>query len=201
MRSAHNTRLTIQQRLAEGHDGGRPTHQHRERRHLDLLLLPHKPLGRLLLALLDLAVREHDPQVEGVHGALEDVEHALRGREAVARLPRRPAVHVVDGAVERIRGPDRRVQPPARHAVRAEKHVPEVPQGQRQREHEPGQHDPVRRVDVARGAGAAGLGGRFRGGDRIGGRGGRSRFRGRGGRSRRRGSDGGLREVRWVMAR
>ena len=154
-------RLTIEHRLTQRHDCRRKHHQHRQPGPLDLLLLPHKPPDILFLAPPDLAVREHDPQVKDIHHELDRVQAPLCGREADAGVPCRPAVHVVDGAVEGVGGPDRGVEFAAGHGVGAEEDVEGVPKDEREGEKEPDDEDAVGDVDVAWESGGAGSSGGF----------------------------------------
>ena len=70
----------------------------------------------------------NNEEVINISRRLEQIQHRLRRRKPIPRIERRPSVDVVDGAVERVGGPERRVQPVARHAVRSEQHVPGVPE-------------------------------------------------------------------------
>lgn len=79
----------------------------------------------------------HGGHVVQVHEGLDDVERRLRGREPAVAIPRRPAVDIVDAAVQRVRLPQWRVVLAARHRVRPQEDVARVPHHQRQRDGQP----------------------------------------------------------------
>lgn len=177
-----SNKLTVKNGLAESHNRRAVRNQKRirsraPRNHLLVFEQPQKALLRLARRGATAggrraAVSVHRHEVVDVGDGLDDVQHGLRGSEAVAGIERRPAVDVIDGAVERVRRPDRRVQLVPRHAVRAQQNVPGIPEDQGYGNQEPQRHGGGGRVHPFLLAGPVGAG-------RRGGRRRRSRGRGR----------------------
>ena len=71
-----------------------------------------------------------NPEVVDVTDGLKDVEHSLRSSEAIMRIKGGPSIDIVDLSVQRVRGPDGRVQPSTRHAMWSQQDVARVPDDQ-----------------------------------------------------------------------
>jgi len=135
---------TVQQRLANRHHRRTKPHQgrhpsHSPRHDLRLSQPPDCTRARRTSSLRRRrpTVLIDDPEIISVEDGLDDIQRRLRGREAVMGVVSRPAVHVVDGAVEGVGRPDRTVQGAAGHAVRSEDDVARVPGHERQGDDEP----------------------------------------------------------------
>lgn len=78
-----------------------------------------------------------EPEIVRVEESLDDVERRLGGGEAVVGVVGRPAVVVVDAAVEGVGYPEGAVQGAAGHAVWAQEDVERVPDHEGEGDEEP----------------------------------------------------------------
>lgn len=95
--------LTVQDGLAQRHEGGAPAKQDGEA----AFAAPYAAIGGLVLV----------PEVDigDVHDGLNDVEGALRTGEAITGVESLPAVDMVDLAIELVGRPDGPVKAAALH--------------------------------------------------------------------------------------
>lgn len=135
---------TIENGLAQSHDRhGVSDHERDGPNPPSYNLFPLQKPQQTLLDPLSTAsdnsctIAVNNPEVEDVTDGLDDIQNRLRSSKSIARIIGRPAIDIVDLAVERVRRPDGGMESPAGHAMRSQQHIARVPCDQGHGDDEP----------------------------------------------------------------
>lgn len=139
--SRQHRRLTVQNRLAQSHDGGGKQHDDRlgYPRCSDARVATPRHQGvNITKSVQTLGRRPHDDDdIVNIHEDFDSVQGTLSSGEAILAVPRWPAIDVINGTVQGIWLPHRKVDSPTWHRVRAQEDIKGVPYDQRQRNRQP----------------------------------------------------------------